>query len=531
LLAAGGVVTEEAVRSSGVPMTVRDIVRDRLAALDGDARELLEVAALVGRSVELALLARTASLDAAACLERLEPARSLGLVGPTPGDPFSYRFTHDLVRQAVSEAIPPGRAAALHGQIADAIELVGLSDESVAERVAHHLWASGPMADPARTVAALVRAGARAKAKTALGAAERQLGSAIELARRSTLHELELAALSQLIAVVGMRSMYGRASVSLLERAEEVARSLGREREAAGFLFSRWTAHCQGLELESSGPLAGRLLDQGTGSTDPVVRIYGEAAWGIHQWHLGNVGDSYRRLSAMTSGIESEDRGADPDPVRDGLQLLTAGMFAEISAYHGDEPQARALHDSLELAAGDDPYAVTVAMTMAARSAAVVGDPHWALRLTERGIAVDPHFSFVFLGTYLRLARCWALAASGRNPGSAADEAERLILANLLSPARSCVSTWYALLAEMRIAAGALDKASAALDRADQCLERYGQRSAEGLVVLVRAQLARAAGDHPAAVQLAERARAVALRREAHLFVQRADRLLTELAA
>ena len=54
VLAAGSEVTEEAVLSSGVPLTVRDVVRDRLAGLDADAQRLLEVAALVGRSVELA---------------------------------------------------------------------------------------------------------------------------------------------------------------------------------------------------------------------------------------------------------------------------------------------------------------------------------------------------------------------------------------------------------------------------------------------------------------------------------------------
>ena len=529
LWTAGEAASRPAVLSTGVPLTVRDVVRDRLGALDHDAQKLLEVAALVGRDVEIAVLARAASLDVSASLGRLEPVRALGLIGPSPGDPYSYRFVHDLVRQAVSEAIPPGRAAALHGRIADALEGAGLGGESVAERVAHHLWAAGPLGDAARTVDALIRAGARAKEKTALGAAERQLRSAVELARRSSLLELELEALSQLIAVVGMRSMYGRTSVSLLERAEQVARGLGRERDAAGFLFSRWTAHGQGLELETSGPLARRLLTQGTASDDLVVRLYGQAAWGIHQWHLGNVGESFRTLSALHSDGRSEERAADPDPVRDGLQLLTAGTFAEISAYHGDAAQARVLHDRLETAAGDDPYAVTVATTMAARTAAVVGDPEWALGRSARGIAVDPHFSFVFLGTYLRLARCWAMAMSGRDPGPASDEAERLILVNLSNPVRSCVSTWYALLAEMRIAAGSLSAASAALDRADDCLERYGQRSAEGLVVLVRAQLAAAAGDHLGAVRLAERARAVAIGRGAHLFASRAELLLTAL--
>jgi DNA-binding SARP family transcriptional activator len=528
VLAAGRPVTEEAVSSTGVPTTVRDVVRDRLAALDADAHQLLEVAALVGRSVELALLARAASLDTGSCLERLEPARSLGLVGPTPGDPFSYRFTHDLVRQAVSEAIAPGRAAVLHGRIADAIEGVGLNDESVAERLAHHLWAAGPMAEPDRTVAALIRAGGRAQQKTALSAAERHFSSAVELARRSSLPELELTALSQLIAVVGMRSMYGTA-VSLLERAEEVAQRLGREREAAGFLFSRWTAHGQGLELDRSTPLARRLQAWGAASEDPMVRAYGEAASGIHAWCLGDIGESFRRLSAMNADGAFDHDDPDPDPVRDGVRLMAAGMFAEIAGYHGETALARTLLGALARSAGDDPYAVTVATSFEARTAAVLGDASWALSAAERGIAVDPHFSFTSLGTYLRLGRCWALATTGQDPAAAADEAERLILGNLVSPVRTCVSTWFALLGEMRMAAGSLEEAAAALDRADDCLERHGQRSAEGLVILMRAHLARATGDEPAAVRLAERARAVASEQEAHVFVHRAEELLGRL--
>ncbi|MGW6016353.1 hypothetical protein ACWFR7_46790, partial [Streptomyces sp. NPDC055210] len=349
LWAADGEVTMETVLRSTVPVTVRDVVRDRLAVLDDATQELLEIAALVGRNVELVLLARTASLDVGSCLERLEPVRGLGLVGPTPGDPFSYRFTHDLVRQVVSEAIPHGRAAALHGAIADAIEETGLSDESVAERLAHHLWTAGPVADPARTVAALIRAGAQAKAKTALGAAERHLASAVDLTRKASLPELELGALSQLIAVVGMRSMYGTGSISLLERAEQVAQRLGRDREAAGFLFSRWTAHGQALDLDRSSPLARRLEELSRTSADSVVRCYGGAAAGIHEWCLGNIGASFQQLSALGSDILSthDDDVDEYDPVRSGVQLMTAGMFAEIASYHGRTAQARAVRSTL----------------------------------------------------------------------------------------------------------------------------------------------------------------------------------------
>ncbi|MFD9286420.1 AAA family ATPase [Streptomyces mirabilis] len=525
LWAADGEVTPETVLSSTVPMTVRDVVRDRIVVLDTETQKLLEIAALVGRSVELVLLAQAASLDVGSCLERLEPVRGLGLVGPTPDDPFSYRFTHDLVRQAVSEAIPPSRAATLHGAIADAIEEVGLSGESVAERLAHHLWTAGPVADPARTVAALIRAGAQAKAKTALGAAERHLGSAVALTRKASLPELELRALSQLIEVVGMRSMYGTAPVSLLERAEQIAQRLGRDREAAGFLFSRWTAHGQAHDLDRSSPLARRLEVLGRTSEDPVVRRYGKAAAGIHEWCLGNIGESYQQLSALSPEILF-DHDDEYDTVRNGVQLMTAGMFAEIACHHGQTTQARAVLDTLAKSAGDDPYAITIVTSFEARNASVVGDPGWALRAAEHGIAVDRHFSFVSLGTYLRLARCWALAVAGRDAAAAADEAEGLIRSHLVSPARTCISTWYALLGEMRIAAGSPDKAAAALNNAEKYFERYGPRSSEALLILVRAQLAQVTGDHRGAVRLAGQARTVALRQGAHLFVHRADRFL-----
>jgi len=529
LLGPQGVGSSQAVASSGVPLTVRDVVRDRLAALGSETIALLEVASLIGRSVELLLLARAASLDVGTCLELLEPVRDLGLIAPAADDPFSYRYTHDLVRQAVSEGVSPARRATIHGCIADAIETGAINDESASERLAHHLWSAGPVTDPSRTVSALIGAGSRATAKTSLQAAERHFGSAVDLARKASLPQLELAAISQLIAVVGMRSMYGIASVSLLERAEHVARHLGDERVAAGFLFSRWTAHGQGLQLDQSTALADQLDTLASTSADPVVCTYGSTAAGIHRWCIGEVGESFRRLDSISMALVPQIDSVESDPVHDGVQLMAAGMFAEIAGYHGDLPRADSLFAVLRTAAGRDPYAITVATSFEARTAAVAGDALGALRAAGRGIAADPEFSFVSLGTYLRLARWWGQALTGLDPAGAADEADRLIRVNLTSPVRTCVSTWLALLAEMHLAAGSLSAAAEALDRADDALDLYGQRSAEGLVILVRAELARAEGDDRAAIRGAEHARALSRRREAHLFADRAERLLIEL--
>ncbi|MEU7747580.1 BTAD domain-containing putative transcriptional regulator [Nonomuraea sp. NPDC049158] len=529
LLADSGALVEDAGARVGVPATVRDVVRDRMAGLDDCARNLLQIAALVGREVDLSLLAGVAGLDVQTCLDRLEPVEALGLLEPTPGNPFSFRFSHDLVRESVSETTPPGRANPLHLRVADTLERTDSSGDYVAERVAHHLWAAGPLADPRRTTAALVRAGRHAAAKSALEAAERQLRLAVRVARTASLAEVELPALSQLIAVVGMREMYGTASVDLLERAELLARRLGREVDAIVLLYSRWAAHAQALENDRSGLLARRLLAAGEASAKPLVRAYGLQAWGLQQFSDGNMGEAFRRLTEASEILLTRVVRREEDPVWYDLQLLMIGMLAEATAMHGDIDGARSLLDRLA-APGDDPFTITVWAAHTARMEALIGDPVRALRAAERGIAADPDFSFVFLGTYQRLARCWALAMTGKDPAGAGAEAERIIATNLLDPPRASVSTFYGHLCEMWLVAGALDKAAAALDRADSCLDLYGQRYAEGLLLLLRARLLLAGGESVAEVRaVAERCRALSTERGTHLFARRAEEFLATL--
>jgi hypothetical protein len=529
LLTDAGPLTVDAAARTGVPSTVRDVVHDRIAGLDEPTRDLMRAAALIGRDVDLGLLALTAGLDLSTCLDRLEPLTQLGLVEPTPGDPFSFRFAHDLVRESVVESTSPRQSRLLHLGIASALSHLDPDGESVAESLAYHLWAAGPLADPARTAGTLVLAAMRAATKCALEAAERQLRLAVQVARTAKLAELELSALSHLVAVVGMRAMYGNAALDLLERAEQLARDLGREREAAGFLFSRWVAHQQGIQLEVSGPLARRLLDHGERSADPLVRAYGLHAWGLHQWNLGRIGTA-REYQSRGNRLIDELTHREDDPVGHDLQLLMTGMLAEITATQGDVDTARTLLDTLETVAGNDPYMITVWATIAARIASIVGDPGWALQAARRGVAVDPGFSFVFLGTYQRLALYWAQALTGDDPAGAAARAERVIEANLLSPPRSCVATWHGLLSEMLLAAGSPREAAAALDRADHELEVYGQRYAEGLIVLQRARVRHALGEPVEVVRAtAERARAIALHGGALLFARRAEEFLARL--
>ncbi|MDN3021383.1 BTAD domain-containing putative transcriptional regulator [Streptomyces sp. S.PB5] len=516
---------------AGVPSTVHDVVRDRMTGLDDRARDLLRVAALIGRDVDLRLLSRATGVDVADCLHRLEPLHTLGLLEPGPQDPSSLRFAHDLVRESVSETATKQQVTQLHLRVADALEQIHADDEDVAERLAYHLWAAGPLAEPVRVAEALIRAGRRAAAKLAFESARRQLRSAVQVTRASGLMELEFTALTLLAIVVRRHSGYDASTFDLLERAEYLAGTLGREAEAADFLFIRMMGAYTSVE-KGRGELARRLHERGQVSSDPAVRRYGRHAWGLHQWDIGNIGEAYRSFTKEDAAVGGTVAPDEETPLRrDGsIPGEGPGWRAVMTALHGDVDAALAFIDTWDTPG--DPYAASVWVYYTTMITSMAGDAETARRAGERWTATGFVRLDATIDLYIRQFWCWARALTGEDPAGAATEAEELLTAHLLDPPQWGIAHHYALIAEMWLAAGSPDRAEAALDRADQAIRDFGQRYAESLLLLLRARLLQARGAPLTAVRAAaERARAYATAREAHLFARRAEQLSRDLEA
>ena len=89
---------------------MREVLGRRLARLPAECVRLLEVAAVAGREVGVAVVAHAADVPAEQVRPALVPAVSAGVVGHT--DPFTVRFSHDLFREALSAGIDPTARAA-----------------------------------------------------------------------------------------------------------------------------------------------------------------------------------------------------------------------------------------------------------------------------------------------------------------------------------------------------------------------------------------------------------------------------------
>ncbi|MBM3220304.1 MAG: tetratricopeptide repeat protein [Candidatus Rokubacteria bacterium] len=102
-----------------LPERVREAIGSRLERLSPLARDVVAVAAVIGRQFDFALLQRAAGLDereAAAGVEELVRRRVLHGVG------VRLDFAHDRIRQVAYGALLPARRTRLHAAVGNAIE-------------------------------------------------------------------------------------------------------------------------------------------------------------------------------------------------------------------------------------------------------------------------------------------------------------------------------------------------------------------------------------------------------------------------
>lgn len=157
----------------GVPRTFAATVRRRLDAMAPAERQVVEVAAVLGRRFDWRRIPQALGMTPAQVLSALRTLVSTGLVEAEDEDTF--RFRHALSRDAVlGELLPPERAA-LTRAVAQVVEQAEESGDLAAA-----LWAAA--GEGARAARLYIRAGGSARRRGALHTAERSMRRAAALA-------------------------------------------------------------------------------------------------------------------------------------------------------------------------------------------------------------------------------------------------------------------------------------------------------------------------------------------------------------
>lgn len=210
------------VEGDVVPDGVREVVAGQLDRLSLPARHLAHVIAVGGR-LDLPILREAAGeedLDST-----LGDLLQTGLVQELDGPVPAYRFAHDLIRDAVGEAMPAFSRAGVHHAIAEAIEEVHADDRRlVVAELARHYSAAAPVAGAEKAVSYGRRAAAQARRTGAYDEGIDLLEAAIGTTADGTSARAEL--LLEQVDLMA-RSGRNREGLECAQRAHDVAGEAG----------------------------------------------------------------------------------------------------------------------------------------------------------------------------------------------------------------------------------------------------------------------------------------------------------------
>ncbi len=218
-----------------VPMLLRQVIDNRFVRLDGDARQLLTVAAVIGQEILLRIWEAVADTDDDTLAAIVEQAIEAHILDASP-DGTSVHFVHALIREALYESIIPVRRSVWHRRVGDYLLAQPNPDP---DTVADHLRRAGD----SRAAYWLARAGERAEKAYAWLTAIARYEAALALMSADASGTSERGWLLYCLARMVRYSDPQRGLLYIDEAAREAARC-GDVALAAATVFSRGVLRC-----------------------------------------------------------------------------------------------------------------------------------------------------------------------------------------------------------------------------------------------------------------------------------------------
>jgi len=396
-----------------IPPTVQGILAARIDRLPADAKELLQVLAVIGREFSLSLI-RAVVPKSEDELNRLLNDLQLGefiYEQPAVGD-TEYIFKHALTQEVAYNSVLIERRRQLHERTAAALETLYASavEEHLAE-LAHHY---GRSANPDKAVQYLTCAGQQALKRSAFAEAQSQLQQGLEWTKKLSespqrdARELELArTLAQVLLVTrGFTAPETRAAA---ERARDLAEKSGNLAQLVAQVFEIWRSF-QG-DFATCSLLADRLIDLAQREGSPASFGFVCRAQVDTNFMRGDLVRAEEQFARWGSFLDTDGFKQVPGAAVGAMGTASLCAWALGHADSARERIALAMAFAQE---SNNPYDLAVARVFESRLSCWVGEPQQAevaatQALTiaeERGFSHPRNFSLLMLG--------WARAQLGR---------------------------------------------------------------------------------------------------------------------
>ncbi|MTD53129.1 ATP-binding protein [Amycolatopsis pithecellobii] len=502
--------------SAGPPAgQLRGALRNRLAQAPPAARQVVELAAAVGRDFTLDLLTEASDLDADTVVQAVDELWRLRIIREFRD---GYDFSHDLLRETAYAQISPPKRWLLHRRLAQGLELLHEDTDAVSAQLAAQ-YANG--GQPARAVAYYRRAAELATNTFAHAEAIRLNKAALAIVRaqpdRRETFEQELAILEALAAPLNAR--YGYASTELqhtLERTVELAETLGRNDSLVTGLIGLWTSRFVQGHIADSHRGAGQALALVTPGSEPSGSAH--FAYAGSSLSLGRPAEALRHFELAAERNQSRHLltvGTRPDVHGTAWAAHAHWLLGDDASASSSATAAITLARTIE-----HPYSLAVALAYGAITCQLRHDLP-ALRETVAELReLCERYGFAYYPEWGLILDGWA---SGDGSGIAL---ARNGIGNLEAQGSLArMPYWLSLLADLQLVDGRPGEARATLDKA-----LTGARARDDLWWLPEVSRMRAGhDDHDTAARRLHEAAGLARSQGSTALVERCTRDLARL--
>ena len=448
-----------------IPSALSDLLMARLDQL-GPAKELAQIAAVLGSEISLPLLGAVAGLEDQALREGLDTLVAAEiLTARNLGGETTYTFRHALIETAAYETLLRRIRRTLHKRAALAmVEHFAGTAEQRPEVLAQHWLRAGEQRE---AVSAWRRAADRARKLSAFREAQRAAEEGIAIIRSLNpspdLDSDELA-LQNLLADAS-QGADGYASprvLTAMERVKELTGRQGDTRQQLHRAFGEWAALSSQGDYAASAAPAKRYAQLARSSESPPTLGYAQMMVMTSRYRTGDL------IGAEEAYQDGLNYFEDPNFARrPGAAAQTFGNAAVVAWLLGrhDEAARRNEH-CLEVSRGTgNPYDLAFACDSAATHALLASMPKEAETLALQGIRLSEEHGYSGFASATRILLGRARADLG-HPAEGAALMDLSLHGPGQASVRSSMTMYLTWLAEAHDAHGAIELAQATLDEA-----------------------------------------------------------------
>ncbi|MHA3704606.1 BTAD domain-containing putative transcriptional regulator [Jatrophihabitans sp. YIM 134969] len=489
------------VTNAEVPDTVRAVVLARMDRVDPADREVLDAAAVVGRSFDLDVLVAASGRDEDVVDEAVDRATAAGVLGTEPGAPGVHRFAHALVQQTLLEAIGPARRRRVHARVAAELARREVSPgvPRDPDQLVYHLAGAGGDDALTRAVAICVTQADTARARGDFASAEAVLLRAVDLASRLRGADAPLAELSARLRLYSLYNLVAPSSDvarSHHARAVHLAREYGRPDD---LLVALQAAYAEAIirmdvpamtAVEEEQSVAGEAMDH------DGLRLGSAVNRTQRLFYTGRVSDALTSADEVIAFLTRPEVTVPPGAFPIHPARLARWFRATSLSFLGRDDEAAAQGAALDdddVIGGRDAHTTTYINLLVALWQGMRGDPDRALDAVARTRAAQQVAGTTDGAVYVDVVEAWAHGR--RRPGDRPDAIGDLLRPYDHMPSLGTRAFLRGLQADVLLLAGRPAEAVAAVQRGLDEIDRNGERLYEPWLARLGALAATRAGE------------------------------------